>query len=82
MFIILFLMPHKFYIARAIGWGMFIALTTLLIYFILISMALEAADSEGDISRSNEWGLNFIIGLVNTHLISTPIKLLLVFKAL
>lgn len=45
-------------------------------------MALEAADSGGDVSRSNMWGLNFILGLVNNHLISTPIKLLLIFKAL
>jgi len=30
-------------------------------------MALEAADSGGDITRSNEWGLNFVIGLLNTH---------------
>ncbi|CAD8093460.1 unnamed protein product [Paramecium primaurelia] len=81
MFVILFLMPHKVFVVRQIGWGIFIALTTLLIYFILIAMALEAADSGGDITRSNMWGLNFIIGFMNTHCVSDPIKLLIVFKA-
>ena len=44
-------------------------------------MALEASDSGGDITRSNMWGLNFIIGFLNTHCVSDPIKLLIVFKA-
>lgn len=44
-------------------------------------MALEASDSGGDITRSNMWGLNFIIGFLNTHLVSDPIKLIIVFKA-
>jgi hypothetical protein len=81
MFVILFLMPHKLYVVRQIGWGIFIGLTTLLIYFILIAMALEASASGGDISRSNMWGLNFVIGFMNTHCVSDPIKLIIVFKA-
>lgn len=75
-------MPHKVFVVRQLGWGIFIALTTLLIYFILTAMAFEANDSGGDITRSNMWGVNFIIGFLNTHFVSDPIKLLIVFKAL
>ena len=65
-----------------LGWMLFIGITLLLIWFILTSMALEAADSNGDVSRSNAWGINFILGFLNTHLVSDPVKLVIMFKAL
>lgn len=82
MAVITGLMPHRFRVVRLIGWTMFILITTLLIYFILTSMAMAAADSGGDVSESNQWGLNFILGFMNTHCFSDPVKLIIAFKAL
>jgi hypothetical protein len=75
------LMVNKLKIVRLIGWIIFTGITALLIYLIIVSMAFEANNSNGDVSKSNAWGLNFIISFGYTNLISDPLKLIIAFKA-
>ncbi|CAD8102627.1 unnamed protein product [Paramecium sonneborni] len=74
------LMPHQYLILRFIGWLGFLGLTGLFSYLIIVSMAFEAQDSGGDVSRSNQWGINFIISFITMNFITDPLQLIVCFK--
>ncbi|CAD8179254.1 unnamed protein product [Paramecium octaurelia] len=80
LIILTIMMPHQYIIIRIIGWLGFLTLTGLFSYLIIVSMAFEAQESEGDVSRSNQWGINFIISFITMNFITDPVQLIACFK--
>lgn len=62
---------------RMFGWLIFLTLTA--IYMYLIAHIMELESEGGNITRSNEWGINFIICFFTTYLIIDPIFLIIGF---
>ncbi|CAD8173047.1 unnamed protein product [Paramecium pentaurelia] len=80
LIILTILMPHQYILIRIIGWLSFLVLTGLFSYLIIASMAFEAQDSGGDVSRSNQWGINFIISFITMNFFTDPLQLMVCFK--
>jgi len=62
---------------RMFGWLILLTLTA--VYMFLIAKIMTLESEGGDITRSNEWGINFIICFFTTYLIIDPIFLIIGF---